>query len=215
YLEPGAAEARTPPAPHRLVEHALGPRHPQRLHMWSDTAPPPLDVAYHLLEVGQAAVGARADEGDVDLGAADGPAGLEVHVAVGLADERPVGFGELLRRRQRGADRRRLPGRDAPGDHRLDVLAPQAHDVVVARVGIAPDGSPGAPGAAPGARPRGEVASAQVLVGRAAGVHVAAARAALDRHVADGHALLHREAVEPLAAVLVGVAHAAVHAEPV
>ncbi len=40
-------------------------------------------------------------------------------------------------------------------------------------------------------------------------VDVAAARAPLDRHVADGHPLLHGKAVEDAAAVFVGVAFAA------
>ena len=45
-------------------------------------------------------------------------------------------------------------------------------------------------------------------------VDVADARAALDRHVADGHPLFDRHAVDRRAAVLVRVADAAVDAEP-
>src|SRR5262249_60423031 len=59
------------------------------------------------------------------------------------------------------------------------------------------------------------VAAAEVVVGGAIGIDVAAARPALDRHVAHRHPLLHREAVDDLAGVLVGVADAAVHPEAV
>ncbi len=53
----------------------------------------------------------------------------------------------------------------------------------------------------------------QVLVGDRVGVDVAAAGAALDAHVTDGHALVHGHARDGVARVLVGEAHPAVHAQ--
>ena len=55
--------------------------------------------------------------------------------------------------------------------------------------------------------------AAEIVDRRRVGVDVAEARAALDRHVADGEALLHRHAIDDGARVLVRVAHAALHAE--
>ena len=60
---------------------------------------------------------------------------------------------------------------------------------------------------------RRERPAAQVVERRLVRVHVADARAAFDRHVADRHPLVHRHALDGVAGVLVGVADAAVHAE--
>ena len=55
--------------------------------------------------------------------------------------------------------------------------------------------------------------AAEILDRRRVRVDVAEACAALDGHVADGQALLHRHAVDDRAGVLVRVTHAALHAE--
>ena len=55
---------------------------------------------------------------------------------------------------------------------------------------------------------------AQVLEGRVVGIDVAGARAALDRHVADRHALVHRHARDRVAGVLIREARPALDAEP-
>jgi hypothetical protein len=57
-----------------------------------------------LAEVAQAGVGARSEEGDVDLGAADRRAGLQLHVRERLLDRalarrgHPVGVRHVARR---------------------------------------------------------------------------------------------------------------------
>ena len=86
--------------------------------------------------------------------------------------------------------------------------------VVVARVGVGRASRATSATARSHASPlRRELAAAQVVERRLVGVDVAAARAALDRHVADGHALFHRDRVDHRARVLVRVADAALHAE--
>ena len=57
--------------------------------------------------------------------------------------------------------------------------------------------------------------AAEVVEGRLVGIDVAEARAALDRHVADGEALLHRHPLDRRARVLVGVADSALDAQHV
>ena len=55
--------------------------------------------------------------------------------------------------------------------------------------------------------------AAQVVDGDLVRIDVADPRTALDRHVADRHALVHRHALDGVAGILVGETHAAVHAE--
>jgi hypothetical protein len=91
--------------------------------------------------------------------------------------------------------------------------AASIHDVVVMRVRHPRRRTPAGDGGVPVAPCRRVGAALEVGEGLGVRVDVAAARAALDRHVADGHALLHRHAVEDIAGVFVGVADAAVGAE--
>jgi hypothetical protein len=80
------------------------------LHTGGDLAA--LDVFGDFLEIGEAAVGAGAEEGDVDLDAFDGLAGGQLHVGEGLDDAGAVvvgggglGAGDVL------GDRDALAGR--------------------------------------------------------------------------------------------------------
>src|SRR5690606_31526342 len=111
------------------------------------------------------------------------------------------------------ADGGRLSGGDAPGDDGFDVGAVDFDDVIEAGVGVGLHGIPEGDGLGPRLALGGVFAALQVVVGDLIGVAVSAAGAALDRHVADGHALFHREAVEDVAGVFIGVADAALHAE--
>jgi hypothetical protein len=81
------------------------------------------------------------------------------------------------------------------------------------RPGIALDAVPVRERAIPRGALGRVLAALQIVVRGLVGIHVPAARAALDAHVTDGHALVHGEAVEHVARVFVGEAHAAVHAQ--
>src|SRR5690606_14695571 len=102
---------------------------------------------------------------------------------------------------------------DAPGDGRRDVLGADHDDVVVVAAGVGGQRAPGGDGLVPRLALGAVRPALEVVEGRLVRVDVAAARAALDRHVADGHPLFHAHRVEDVAGVLVGVADAALHAE--
>ena len=106
-----------------------------------------------------------------------------------------------------------LAGIDAPGHGRRDVGGGEVDDVVVMAAGLARERPPALHGFVPGRAFRRVRPPLEIGEGRLVRVHIACARAAFDGHVAHGHAFFHREAVEHIAAVFVGEARAAVHAQ--
>src|SRR5690606_23437372 len=175
--------------------------------------PSSLDDACDLDEVGQARVGARAEEGHIDLGAAYRRSTLQLHVCERLFDRGAIVWlgrfdaGDVL------VDGDGLPGVDAPGDRRRDVLRADDDEVVVMAAGVGGRRPPGRYRLIPGTTGRAVRSSREVIDGGLVGVDVTAARAALDRHVADRHTLFHAHGVEDVTAVLVGVADAAFDAQ--
>ena len=172
-----------------------------------------LDVLGHFLEIGESSVGAAAKESDINLDAGCWRAGWELHVLDCLGGSFAVFLREISWMRDGLVDEDSLRGCDAPGDRWEDLLGLEVHDVVVDGVLVGCDGLPSGDGGIPlGSRWR-VGATAEVLEGGLVRIHVADAGASLDRHVADGHALLLGEIVEGGSTVLVGVSDAAVHAE--
>ena len=169
-----------------------------------------LEVLGDFAEVGKAPVGAAADEGDVDLGAFDGRAGLELHVVERLLDGGAVGVVVgIFEARDGLVDGDPLVWADPPGDARGDVGGVDVDDVVVFAVGVGGDVAPFFDRGVPPV-PLGRIRAAfEVFESFVVGVDVTCACAALDGHVADGHALFHGGVVDEAAAVLVGVADAA------
>ena len=181
------------------------------LHIRGDLAA--LDVLGDLLKIGEAAVGAATKEGHVDLDSLDGGAGGELHVLDRLGGRVAVLLGKVLGIRDRLVDEDGLSRGDAPGDGRQDLFGAEIDDVVVDGVLVGGDGLPTGDGGVPLGSRGGVGASAEVLKGGLVRIHVAYAGTALDRHVADGHALFLTKSVEGRAAVFVGVADATVHPE--
>ena len=95
------------------------------------------DDARRLAEVGQPAVRARSDEGDVDPCAGDRLPGREAHELQRLGEACAIGRRRLCRARKPGVYAHRLTRIDAPGHRRGDCGAVDAHDVVPggARIG--------------------------------------------------------------------------------
>ncbi len=131
----------------------------------------------------------------------------------GLLDEGAVVFGDFRGMRDALVHRERLARVDAPGERGGDLAAGDFDAVVVGGARVGGDALPPRDRAIEGLALRRVGSTAQVLEGGLVGVHVAHARAALDRHVADRHALFHGHRVEDVAGVLVGVADAALRAE--
>ena len=162
--EPGTTSARTPGA-------TLRPRRQ------SGRCP----------QIRQARVGAAADEDHVDGVAEQGLVRLQAHVLEGLLH---AGVG---RRRHRSGDADAHPGIGAVGDHRLERAGVEPLLAIEDRALVGGQRSPALQGAVPvGALGRTR-APGQVLVGGVVGGAHAGARARLDRHVTDGHALFHGE----------------------
>src|SRR5690625_3737764 len=175
--------------------------------------PPALQVLRGLDEVRQPAVGAGPEESDVDPGSLDGRAGLQLHVLKRQRHVLAFILGAVFDRRYVLTHRDRLAGVDAPGDGRLYVSRIDDDHVIVMAARVGSVGPPAFHGSVPVGTFRCVRPALQVLEGRLVGVHVTAACTALDRHVADGHAFFHGEAVEHVTGVLVGVTETAVDAE--
>ena len=103
--------------------------------------------------------------------------------------------------------------RDAPGDGRFDVFRIDGDDVIKDGVGIRGEGFPACDGFIPIRFGRGVRATFEEVEGGLVWVDVTAACAALDRHVADRHALFHGEVIEGVTCIFVGVTDAAFCAE--
>src|SRR5690606_18333291 len=90
-----------------------------------------------LAEIGNPTIGAAADKTDIDRGASDGGASLQLHVFERLAYTlaffliaRVGGAGDVFR------DKNSVIGRNAPGHGGRDVFRPDVDDVVVGAAGI-------------------------------------------------------------------------------
>ena len=196
-----------------LAGDFLRARHGEGAHAVGDFFA--FDELGRLTQVGQAAVGAGTDEDDIDGCAGDGLAFLETHVFVGLAYDELIGLGKGIDRGQLLRHANGLRGRDAPRNERLDIFAANLDDVVVLGIGIAGERLPVGHSAIPRLALGAVVAALKIIEGGLVGVHITATRAALDGHVAHGHALFHCHAVDNLAAEFVRKAHTAIHAEAV
>ncbi len=95
---------------------------------------PAADDPRGLAEVGNPRVGARADEGDVDLQAADRPVFLQLHEVERLGDSLLFLGGKRAHRRDLFADADRLTRVNPPGDGRLECGA--VDDDVVVELGV-------------------------------------------------------------------------------
>src|SRR5205823_8787791 len=104
-------------------------------------------------------------------------------------------------------------GVDAPRDDGLDGRAVDLLDVVECGAGLAGDALPPGGGSVERLTGRRVRLTAQVIDRRLIGVDVAAARAALDGHVADRQPLLHPPGPDDGPRVLVRAADAALAAE--
>ena len=165
------------------------------------------------LKIAETAVGAAADEAHIHRRAGDRRTGLQIHVAVGLLRQGAlVGLG-LFQGGHGLIHADALARGDAPGHGGSDGRRIEAHLVVEHGVRATGQAAPPGHGLLPGLTARGEGAAAQVVERGLVGVDVAAAGPALDRHVAEGHALLHRERIDRRTGEFVGIAHAALDAE--
>ena len=163
------------------------------------------------LKIAQAAIGAAADEADIYRQTGDRGAGLQIHVAVGLFRQGPlIGLG-LLQGGHGLVNADALAGGDAPGDRRSNRSCVKAHFIVKDRVTAAGQATPPAHRLSPGLTARSERPALEVVEGDLIGIDVTATGAALNRHVAEGHALLHREGLNRWTGEFVGVTHTTLH----
>ena len=165
------------------------------------------------LKIGEAAIGAAAKEGDIDLDADRRGSGGELHVLDGFMGGGTVFLGEFIGVGYCLVDEDRLSGSDAPGDGREDLLGLEVDDVVVDGVLVRGNGLPACNGRIPLRSLRRVGAPAQVLKGGFVRIHIADTGSSLDRHIADGHALFLGEVIEGRSTVFVGVADTAIHPE--
>ncbi len=100
-------------------------------------------------------------------------------------------------------------GIGAVGDHRLDGVRVEVHFPVELRAGVGGQLPPRRERALPVGPLRRAGTAAEIGVGRLIRRDHAGARSSLDGHVADGHALVHVERANGLAAILDDVARAA------
>ena len=155
-------------------------------------------------QVLDAAVGATADEHVVDRFAQHPLPGSETHVLQRLG----IGVGG-----NRSVDGHPHSGIGSVGDHRGDVRSVEAVLPVENRVRIAVKFPPAGHGLVVGGSLRSAFATPEVFEGLLVGGDHAAARAALDAHVADGHALGDGEIVDAGAGEKKAAVHEIVGAE--
>ena len=137
-------------------------------------------------------------------------AGLERHVVQRLLGADPVlGVLEVVRVRDRAAQRHALAGVGAPGDERRHRAGVEDDLLVVLRVGVGDEGLPVRHRGIPLRALRRLGAALDVVEGLLVGCDQPGLRAPLDAHVADRHPALHRELLDGRAAVLDDVALAA------
>src|SRR3954469_3095390 len=192
-VEPRGAEDLVEALLLGLRLHLLRPRNDHGVHAARDLAA--LDHGGRGPEVADARVRARADEDAIELDLLDRRPGPEVHVA-----QRALLALRLRLRHFAGHRRDHLGGR-APRDLRRQRARVHLDLLVEARAVFGPQIAP-----LVGDLGRRRGASAEPLEGGLVGGDHARPAAALDRHVADGHAALHREPLDRLARVLDRVA---------
>ena len=170
----------------------------------------PLMISAASAQVLDPAVGARADEDGVDLDVAHRCAGLERHVLQRLLGRDLVlGVLELVRARDRAAERHPLAGVGAPGDERRHPGGVEDDLGVVLGVVVGDEGLPVADRGVPLGALRRLGTSLDVVEGLLVGRDQPRLGTPLDAHVADRHPALHRELLDGRAAVLDDVALAA------
>ena len=192
--------------------YCLRARHDQRCHRFRHMAA--LGDARGFAQIGQTAVGARADKGHVDLRAGDRHAACEAHEFQRLDHRRAIVGRDIVRSRQPLAHSDGLAGVDSPRHRRLNLRGIDPHHVVVHGIGIRRERRPPLTRARERVAPGHERAAFHVPEGRLVRVHIPHARGAFNRHIAHGHALFHRHPIEDVAAVFIGVPGAAFDAEP-
>ena len=167
----------------------------------------PLGHRRSRLQIGQAPIGAAANEANIHRCACNRSAGLQIHVAVGLLGQGPLIRLCLLHGWHRFINADALAGGDTPGDCRRNCRSIEAHLIVKNCVCTTGQATPPGHGPLPGFSLGGIGPALQVGKGDGVGVDVAAAGTALDCHVAEGHALLHRQSIDGWTGKFVGVAH--------
>src|SRR6185503_2214150 len=189
----------------RLPLDVGGAGHHEQTHALVDAAP--AQDSRGLANVAQAAVRARANEHDVDQLAQHRLAGFDLHVVERLAKRRvAVAWDGFV-------DRDDHAGIRAEGDHRLQPRDVEGDLFVELRAGVARQHAPALYGRVPRGALRRERATRGVLIRRVVGRDHARTRTGLDGHVANGHALFHRQGADRGAAVLDDVARAAADAD--
>ena len=161
-------------------------------------------------EVGDAGVGARAEEGNLDLLTGQSLPGFKLHEFQCLLGGGAVGFGQLFRGGDGFIDENTLSRIDAPSDGGADFGSLEDLHVVVHGIGVGGHLPPLRDGGVPILAFGAVGAAFQVFEGFFVWVDVTDSGAALDRHVADGHALFNGEAFDRWAGILVGVASSTV-----
>jgi hypothetical protein len=212
-LEPRVEEDLVEPLLLRLAAHLCRAGDDERGDPWIDLAA--LDDRRGGAQVLDPRVRARADEHPVDADLFDPLSRPEIHVL-----ERPLGGDPVARVVERGGIGHRAGDRDdharvRPPGHLRDELREIDDDVaVVLRVRVARERAPVLDGRLPVGAARRELAPLEIRERRLVGRDQSRAGAPFDRHVADRHALLHRQRADRLAGVLDDVADAAVNAYP-
>ena len=165
------------------------------------------------LQVGEAAVGAAAHEGDVDGAANHLGTFFPAHVFVGFGDDLLFAAGKFADLRHVAVQRNGLSRSDTPGDHRFEVVAVDFHFVVKLSVGVGSHRLPVSNGFVPLVCLRGVRTALEVFKSLFVGVAVTDAGATFDSHVADRHTAFHAHFFDDRTGKFVSVANATVHAE--
>src|SRR4051812_15997356 len=130
-------------------------------------------------------------------------AGLQAHVSKSIDDRVALKWvGDAGRIRDRIADSHSHAWISSIGDHRLDRVGIDRDLAIVARAFIRWELFPASDSGVPIGAFWGICAPIDVLESGVVGSDQARAGAALDRHIADGHALFHRERADGGPAVL-------------
>src|SRR5690606_31416065 len=175
--------------------------HDEQAHVVGDLAA--LEDTRRVANIAEPAVRARADEHDVDRRAEQRLACLDAHVVECLLESDIAAF------RHRLIDLDDHPRIRAERDHRREPRDVDAHLAVESRAGIARELPPALERGVPVLPLGRERPAGPVRVRDGVGRDHAGPRAGRGRHVADGHALLHRQRADRLAAVLDDVSRAA------
>ncbi len=165
-------------------------------------------------QVGNARVGATADENHIHFFAEQGLAGLEAHISQGFFEGQfLVGVAEMGRVWHALGDFHAHAGIGAVSNHRFEGRGVQCDGFVVGRAFLGGELLPAGNGFVPIRAFGGKFTPGQVLEGGFVGSDHASARAALDGHVADRHALFHRQGADGGAGVLEHMPRAAANAD--